>query len=688
MTRVEEFRQRLQSFKKAREQDPGLSYLDWKVKQYQQGGITDVPPSIDGLPVPTKDLLYGISPERRSTYIDAVNWQNNWNIDRLATGRFEDQLGHGLLEQQANNMATVKPTESARSFGTQQYMKLGAQPIVKKGATPEESLKAKIDFNKRAKDYGLQTEKRLNNIGVNGEKIYGEYNRRAHNMYLAPDTSYSTMLHELTHASQGDPQEAKIREIFGTENDSSTPYLDRPTEIRSRLQQLRKANNIDPKQIWNLEDLKQFKKTANDFKILNRYDEDKVLKLFNDVALNKKAYTNGRQIATAAYGDDGTGRSGYDPRLQSYVIRGNKQGWELPNVEITPRNSNLAGYINRRNNSLGRSVGRELAYSTPVLGDALVLKDSYNDFKDKNYLSAALGLLGLVLPAGVYRGMKRQLRKPIRGYADKVASTVTRYKTKPFSTVESKINRLLSADGNGLPKEISEEARTAANSVYNKLKTPEALLRVQEIDKQFGTNYTSTYNDLLNRYTSDTFMSPTYDYDLTGTTTKAQFREKTPDKMYLNPDFYSTKSSTKDFKTGLIRHEAGHAVDYQASPNKSIKDNKYLQELSNPSKYRNDLEILDDNPGVRPSQLHYIREGTEVKSHMNAFKDYLEYNGKAVKWTPSKKKTFENVLRKASKEGHEYMKLLYDSYKDKKQFFKDFNTIPIVSSSKANKNLV
>ena len=59
---------------------------------------------------------------------------------------------------------------------------------------------------------------------------------------------------------------------------------------------------------------------------------------------------------------------------------------------------------------------QELAYSTPILGDALSLYDVYKDVVDKNYLSAAIGAGMFFLPNIVERPLKYLGRKAYRSF--------------------------------------------------------------------------------------------------------------------------------------------------------------------------------------------------------------------------------------------------------------------------------
>lgn len=70
-------------------------------------------------------------------------------------------------------------------------------------------------------------------------------------------------------------------------------YWDKPTEIYSRLMEARHHFNLAPNYKVTIEDLKNMRKAMegvpdgdrNGFNLLNRYDDDTLLKLFNDVTM-------------------------------------------------------------------------------------------------------------------------------------------------------------------------------------------------------------------------------------------------------------------------------------------------------------------------------------------------------------------------------------------------------------------
>ena len=116
--------------------------------------------------------------------------------------------------------------------------------------------------------------------------------------YLDPNES--TRIHENTHALEADFVENKIREYIDSHNifrDSTTKddYLDNEKEIYARLMQLRHKNNLDPTKKYQVKTKENgFQSTSadigikstEDFDILNRYSNEFVDFLLNEVAQN------------------------------------------------------------------------------------------------------------------------------------------------------------------------------------------------------------------------------------------------------------------------------------------------------------------------------------------------------------------------------------------------------------------
>lgn len=111
-------------------------------------------------------------------------------------------------------------------------------------------------------------------------------------------TDPSDLIHEGTHALRygkpWSPQEFQIRQSPYYQRNHKDPYWDNDSEIYARLMQFRKDNNLNPNQVWTKDQIKALKKNSNikDYDLLNRYDDDFIIYLFNEIAQNSSQEDN------------------------------------------------------------------------------------------------------------------------------------------------------------------------------------------------------------------------------------------------------------------------------------------------------------------------------------------------------------------------------------------------------------
>lgn len=202
---------------------------------------------------------------------------DSWNTARLATGRYNNQLGDGRLERQAKSRNTAREFHSPIGFA----MNYGKQATIR---TPSMS---DIDYRKEIARNAQNMKLRLNNTETGQGIIGGAYHAPTHSSYInqeeyAKDPTVRT--HENAHASKAAEQEQTISNIIGS-NDKSD-YLRRPTEIYSRLMQFRQANNIDPNTVYDKNSFKELKKNAIDYNLINTFKDEEVIDLLNNVAMS------------------------------------------------------------------------------------------------------------------------------------------------------------------------------------------------------------------------------------------------------------------------------------------------------------------------------------------------------------------------------------------------------------------
>lgn len=202
---------------------------------------------------------------------------DTWNTARLATGRYNNQLGNGKLERQAESRNSAREFHSPITFS----MNYGKRATVR---TPSMS---DIDYRKEVARNAQNMKLRLNKTETDQGIIGGAYHAPTHSSYInqeefAKDPTVRT--HENAHASKAVEQEQIISNIIGS-NDKSD-YLRRPTEIYSRLMQFRQANNIDPNTVYDKNSFKELKKNAIDYNLINTFKDEEVIDLLNNVAMS------------------------------------------------------------------------------------------------------------------------------------------------------------------------------------------------------------------------------------------------------------------------------------------------------------------------------------------------------------------------------------------------------------------
>lgn len=218
-----------------------------------------------------KKPLGGNLPTNQNDFLDT------WNASRLATGRYNNQLGDGRLERQAESRNTAREFHSPIGFA----MNYGKRAAIR---TPSMS---DTDYRKEIARNAQSMKLRLNTPETGQGVIGGAYHAPTHSSYVnqeefAKDPTVRT--HENAHASRATEQEQVISDILGSS--SSSTYLRRPTEVYSRLMQFRQANNLDPNTVYDKDSFRELRKTAIDYNLINTFKEDEVIYLLNNVAMH------------------------------------------------------------------------------------------------------------------------------------------------------------------------------------------------------------------------------------------------------------------------------------------------------------------------------------------------------------------------------------------------------------------
>ena len=218
-----------------------------------------------------KKPLGGNLPTNQNDFLDT------WNASRLATGRYNNQLGDGRLECQAESRNTAREFHSLIGFA----MNYGKRAAIR---TPSMS---DTDYRKEIARNAQSMKLRLNTPETGQGVIGGAYHAPTHSSYVNQEefTKDPTVrTHENAHASRAAEQEQVISDILGSS--SSSDYLRRPTEVYSRLMQFRQANNLDPNTVYDKDSFRELRKIATDYNLINTFKEDEVIDLLNNVAMH------------------------------------------------------------------------------------------------------------------------------------------------------------------------------------------------------------------------------------------------------------------------------------------------------------------------------------------------------------------------------------------------------------------
>lgn len=250
--------------------------VDAKIKPIEKGQYAvrgfaqneDIKDAIDD--VTNKKPLGGNISTNQNDFLDT------WNASRLATGRYNNQLGEGRLERQAESRNTAREFHSPIGFA----MNYGKRAAIR---TPSMS---DTDYRKEIARNAQSMKIRLNTPETGQGVIGGAYHAPTHSSYINQEefTKDPTVrTHENAHASRATEQEQVISDILGSS--SSSDYLRRPTEVYSRLMQFRQANNLDPNTVYDKNSFRELRKTATDYNLINTFKEDEVIDLLNNVAM-------------------------------------------------------------------------------------------------------------------------------------------------------------------------------------------------------------------------------------------------------------------------------------------------------------------------------------------------------------------------------------------------------------------
>lgn len=665
-----EFKKRMQSLKSYRENNPGKGYWDWKVEQFEEGGQTqrrelgDSPyedPRIEDRFKPRFELRKGPVSYYGNLFTKLAKAARSINV--LGTiGEFVQNVFPSKEQEYLNNVDTYFDKQ-ARNKTVIPIQKLDEGGSVSSSKEKQEEdrqwiinwLKRRQEYNnpavqKQAKAALQRAEWDARSPYTTKYSIYtvpvtyknmrddwGGYYHPNEGVVLNPNIDLQKygepLIHEFSHSVN--TNNAEIRNTINTITDKQkiidrgsdmNTYLTSPEEIHSRLMEFRKLNNLDPTKRVGMPQLQYIKKHGKDRDLLNLFVDDQVvLDLLNDVATTK-----------------------------SNIIRV-EDGGEVPPSDYQGSNEpvNVNPFTKKplANGSITPVLDLEDASSFTPIGDILSIRDAYIAAKNKDLLG--LGLAGL----GFMPFIPTVNRKATQDLVDKAIRQSEK------------------------SKQVVDDFYTQRNNVYESMiENEDAFRRAARADRQAGTDYVGTYGQAIGDYLrdpsqyNDDLPSMRFDRDLYGTNIKMQVDPSRPGYITVNPRYKDPDELDDNFKRinpGLVRHEMGHQTDLKAGL-------QYTDRLADPKKFVSDDKLKEMfSKSYNRFKSTVLNKGSEIKSYMNEFREFLMNQRQ---WEP--KESINTFRKKLDRYGKQFptLRMIFDSYKSKSDFVRDYNTVPITST--------
>ncbi len=348
----------------------------------------------------------------------------------------------------------------------------------------------------------------------------------------------------------------------------------------------------------------------------------------------------------------------------------------------------LADYYDNSSDEIDRFTGKpfirglkpmvdieDAANITPI-GDAISIYDTYEALRNKDWGNAGLAALGLVpfMPrfGGVAVKSSKKISKPKSTYIPKVDPN---YKQ---NVIDKALHEQKSYSD--MPLSLVEEINDQRNRTYDLMQEPYARERAKAVDHQYGTDYLKVYDSMLEKYvdTDEYFQLPEPKYKkMERPTIGAQVTPSEGNTIYFNRDMIKVP---EDIPNSVVLHEMGHLVDGATGMN-----NEFLRKLGDKSKFVPFNQAKTMYPNMTRDMYNNILQGTEIKSYMNQFRNYLDQKGKLNRgnYTGSYKNLKKEIID-APRESFNNIKAIFSLYRSPKLFNKDFQMIPIVNNNDNN----
>lgn len=348
----------------------------------------------------------------------------------------------------------------------------------------------------------------------------------------------------------------------------------------------------------------------------------------------------------------------------------------------------LADYYDNSSDEIDRFTGKpfirglkpmvdiEDAVNVTPIGDAISIYDTYEALRNKDWGNAGLAALGLVpfMPrfGGVAVKSSKKISKPKSTYIPKVDPN---YKQ---NVIDKALHEQKSYSD--MPLSLVEEINDQRNRTYDLMQEPYARERAKAVDQQYGTDYLKVYDSMLEKYVDidEYFQLPEPKYKkMERPTIGAQVTPSEGNTIYFNRDMIKVP---EDIPNSVVLHVMGHLVDGATGMN-----NEFLRKLGDKSKFVPFNQAKTMYPNMTRDMYNNILQGTEIKSYMNQFRNYLDQKGKLNRgnYTGSYKNLKKEIID-APRESFNNIKAIFNLYRSPKLFNKDFQMIPIVNNNDNN----
>ena len=303
----------------------------------------------------------------------------------------------------------------------------------------------------------------------------------------------------------------------------------------------------------------------------------------------------------------------------------------------------------------------DAANMTPI-GDAISAKDAYDAVKNRDWLGAGLAAVTMIpfVPTTV-----RNFRKKYKGITTKREIPTVNKKAIDNAIDEAKNYR----DGR---IKLYQQAIEDRNASYERLiENEDALRRAVNFDKKYGTNYVKTYTEQLQNYAKSKNSPDLMQIGIKPMGANGSFDPNIPDYVFINSDYVKNGK----LQPGLISHEKSHYDNQKAGAlSLPIFDNRFIDTKKTKTMYPKTYDWIQ----------RYLHNFEETKSHMNEFRTNM-INKNLLK--PDSRVGLKQIKDLIFNSDNDNIKKLFNTYKSKRQFVKDFNSVPITSIGD-NKTLV